>query len=238
LADPSECVAFVGQLPAAPAFLSTINRGPAVSVKLILNQMPREGLPLKTTGEPKKLAKSQSGTEVFGFTPEEGKEYVYKEIEPRSRIFRWYRGRTLEETASLMQKASDILKRHLGDYVVPAHFIIAENKDGEPCIMVVQEKVRGKTLDAIMDEQLPENLTARARYNLKHGLYGISADALQQRTEITKRLKEAEEDPDLLELFEAGKLVAGRKGEFFSLEAMFWENQIVDEEGRIRVVDW
>jgi len=200
--------------------------------------MPREGLPFKTTGEPKRIAVSISGTEVFGFTPEEGKEYVYKEIRPNSRVFGWYFGETLEETASLMKKASDILERHLGEYIVPAHFMIAENRDGRPCIMVAQEKVKGKTVDALIEERLPKGLSAAEMQDLKESLYQVSSDIIRQRTEIKRRLEEAERDPDLIKLFRAKKLVSWREGGFFTPEVMYRTNQIVDENGHVRIVDW
>ena len=200
--------------------------------------MPREGLPLKTTGEPKQREGWSSVSDIFEFTPEEGKEYFYKEVRLNSRSFYQYRGETLERTAALMDKVYKILRRHLGDYLVPTRFLLAENKNGQPSIMMVQEKVKGKTVDSIIKEQLPEELSSARAWELTQSLYGVPPDVIRQREEIAKRLERAEKDPELIKLFRDEKLTPECEGKFFTGEVMYRKNQIVDESGHVRVVDW
>jgi len=183
--------------------------------------MPREGLPLKTVKEPERLG-GGSSSEVFGFTPEEGKEYVYKEMKFGPRIFDWYHGETLEEATALMRTAYGVLKRYLGDYLVPTHFLIAKDESGESCIMKIQEKVGGRTVWDLLES----------------GGWRLPSRIKRQTKEISEGVSEAEKDPELVGLAREGKLGFGGSMEEFFGEAGLPSNQIVDKSGHVRVVDW
>lgn len=115
-------------------------------------------LPLKTTKEPKFLAR-ESCADVFTFVPEKGVEYVYKEISPRSIILAdlgensIYSGHTLEEKAGSMKKFYELAKEYLEDKMAETFYLISENKVGHPCIMIAQEKIKGKTFKELMEEK-------------------------------------------------------------------------------------
>lgn len=184
--------------------------------------MTRKELPFRTTGETLPLGEGTC-TDVFGFTPEKGKEYLYKELRPKARVLKQYRGETLEETAALMRKAYGVLKRHCGDDIVPTHYLIAKNKEGDPCIMLVQERVRGERV---------YELQRRLRSEKK----ALPREVQRQIDDIYSRAEEAGKDPELIALVEKGKIYIPAWGLFG--EVRWGKNLIVDKHGRVRVVDW
>lgn len=115
-------------------------------------------LPLKTIKEPKFLIGERSA-EVFTFIPEKGVEYVYKEISPRSIVLEdlgentIHSGHTLEEKAASMKKFYELAKEYLEDKMAKTFYLISENNIGHPCIMIVQEKIKGKTFGELMKEK-------------------------------------------------------------------------------------
>jgi len=166
--------------------------------------------------------------EVFGFVPERGKEYVFKEVYKGGYAFETYGGKTLEEKASIMQKVYEVLKRHCGDYVVTTQHLIGRNRVGQPGIMRVQEKVRGDLLEVFLDKHhLLEEDSPLGRYD-------------RQREILEEQVREAGCDPEFLELVRDGKVSPpkGQAAEDFFKEVFYVENIIVDSGGNIRVIDW
>lgn len=181
--------------------------------------MKREGLPLKKTGEPS-LLDSGVRSEVFEFTPEPGKEYVYKELRDNTASLWPYQGETLEEVASTMKKAYEILRRYCGDCLVPTHYLVTHNKEGDPCVMVVHEKVSGKELKELKQLYRDRPLPKRIR---------------KQISGICEKAKEAGDDPESHDLYLAGKVTIPT--ELFD-DIRYERNLIVDEAGKVWVVDW
>ena len=176
--------------------------------------MRREELPLKHIGKPKRIGRGAE-TEVFKFKPEKGKEYVYKEVFP------WaanrYHGKSLEKKALDMKRVYDVLKKHYGDKVADTHFIVAKNKDGDPCIMKIQEKLQGPRLLELREKD-PRYKKAQEQRQ-------------EMRDDLSKVALKIKKDPGLKDYS------AGEGGDFINdVDASV--NIIVDEKGDITAVDW
>lgn len=167
----------------------------------------RKELPLKHIEEPKKLTEG-STSEVFEFKPEKGKEYVFKEIRERSWLKENYPEETLEKKASAMKKVYDVFREYYGNKIVKTNYIVAKNKEGRPCIMVVQEKVKGTRLDKLS----PNNPRCQK--------------AWKQLAKINEMIPSVEKDPRLANL------------KVGSYEIVCSINVFVDKKGNITIVDW
>ena len=113
----------------------------------------------------------------------------------------------------------EILKRHLGDHIVPTNFLVAENEAGQPCIMIVQEEVEGRKVSDIPGA------------HSQKGLY-------EQLGEILAGAREAGSSHELRKLLDEGKLYLPALTPHFYVDAGHEKNLIVDNSGRVRVVDW
>lgn len=172
---------------------------------------------MKHIKEPKYLDRGAE-TEVFKFKPEKGKDYVYKEVRNNSYVMSFYHGESLKEKAFDMKRVYDILKKHYGDRVADTYFIVGKNKEGEPCIMKIQEEIKGTRLLGLKESD--------PRYK------GAWEQAQEIRDNLSKVALEITEDP-------------GFKGHYPINEAKDLVNDIdtsinlfVDEEGKITAMDW
>jgi hypothetical protein len=177
----------------------------------------REGLPFKNINEPTKIDVESKESDVFEFQVEGNKDMVYKELR-NTDIDYWKKVyedvESLENLASALKQTYEVLKEYLGDNLVDTHFVIANNRNNEPTILKVQAKINGKRIVDLEPEE-------------------ITQDIIDQQESIWARVQEAEDDQRLDKLKFHVEYAQYRLG-----EATLKENQIINESGSVKVIDW
>ena len=174
--------------------------------------MMKKELPLKRIEEPEVFA---SGTEsvVFKFKPEKGKDYVYKEVCPDARaVGGKYFGKTLEQKAASIKKAYEILKEYCGDKIADTHFIIGKNRKEDPCLIMVQEEIKGTSWSSMS-------------YDDREG-----SKAEQQIKEVEETIPKILKDPRMAKYLDTEYSQLG--------DLTYSGNIIVNKKGNIKIIDW
>lgn len=167
------------------------------------------GKPGEFYGDLRRLHGEGKSSDVFTFSGEDGKAYVYKELRPDS----WVMKRldrlnlSLPEKQATIQLLYDVYRAYLQDYLVETSFVTSQNEKGEACVVAIQPKIEGKLLkDSPRSEIIQEQLA-----------------------EIDTLVNEAESDPHYAQLPPTMQGVKDYREP---------TNIIVTPEQNLRIIDW
>lgn len=227
--------------------------------------MSKEGFPFKHNRDEEKIISGSDaqgyrgpGREnmVYEFEDSEGNKWIRKErkLDTLPRTLNAVIGKgSLYEQASRLKAIYDILKDHLGDYLVESNFVVAVSRDNKsPAIHMIQPKINGIVL-----AEYVRSLGIEA--SAFGDVWGVDVYQITHAIESNKQFKESI-DMQLTHARECLKLAfederwstklqlnAKDRSDLYTeieketLNRLFlWNNPnvMVDENGRIVIVDF
>lgn len=222
--------------------------------------------PFRHISPPEKLAgTAEKGyrtgeSEIFQYESQPGVYYIRKKLKYGNQKVQVggqefmdgvYLGKTIEEVAAKRRRFYEILKKHLGDYVVDTDYVIAEDDEGNPQINIIQKKVDGISIQDLIQKQNATNLEdLKLDESIKRQLFEIR-DIYESKVENDLEAKKEFGSPYITG--ENGQAIRILKypvlttasweiipyyDEFNNIGGGNWKNILVDNEGKLKIIDW